>query len=158
LKFFGSIAAPGLTVWENLKHGEEQYVKVAAAAPAGTPASPAAMNAAVYYAVIPDSLVVTLSETVLKRALDRRKAAPSEEKWPGQNLGLKLGRSFVDVWQIATGESSANVGQLRSWGNIPILNELRRAVPEKDRQELYETYWHARLKCPGGGSYVWNEE
>jgi hypothetical protein len=48
--------------------------------------------------------------------------------------------------------------QLRSWGNLPILNEWRRRYPGRDPLELHEQYWHTRLVCPGGGKYVWNDE
>jgi hypothetical protein len=48
--------------------------------------------------------------------------------------------------------------QLASWSNLPILNEWRRRYPNQDPRKLYERYWHARLACPGGGEYVWNEK
>jgi len=61
-------------------------------------------NWTVYYAVTPDSLTVTLSEDLLKRALDGRSpsntnapAVSGVKSWLGRSLGLQVDRKFIDV-------------------------------------------------------------
>jgi hypothetical protein len=46
----------------------------------------------------------------------------------------------------------------RSYDNLPILNELKRRYPNQDPVATYERLWAARLVCPGGGEYVWNDK
>lgn len=59
--------------------------------------------------------------------------------------------------RLSTSDYQAQM-QLRSWANLPILNEWRRRYADRDPLELYGRYWQARLECPGGGRYVWNEQ
>jgi len=41
-------------------------------------------------------------------------------------------------------------------GNPTItIYEIR---PDKDPVTLHERIWHTRLLCPGGGTYVWNDQ
>ena len=47
--------------------------------------------------------------------------------------------------------------QARSWANIPILNEWKRRYPDRDPLALHRQYWGAELRCPGGGTYRWDE-
>jgi len=48
--------------------------------------------------------------------------------------------------------------QVLAWNNLPILNEWKRQFPSEDPVKLHERIWKSKLICPGGGSYVWNEE
>ena len=48
--------------------------------------------------------------------------------------------------------------QASAWSNIPILNEWRRQFPKQDPIQMHEKLWTTRLTCPGGGSYVWNDD
>ena len=48
--------------------------------------------------------------------------------------------------------------QLRSWSNLPILNEWKRLFPNEDPVKVHERLWHVTLICPGGGKYVWNDQ
>jgi len=64
--------APNMASWQNLEYNGRAYVKVAHPR---SSADPDAKDWAVYYAVTPDSLTVTLSESLLKRALDRKALA-----------------------------------------------------------------------------------
>jgi len=47
--------------------------------------------------------------------------------------------------------------QARSRANLPLLNAWKRQSPDHDPQTIYRKYWHARLVCPSGGEYVWNQ-
>src|SRR5262249_35442056 len=134
---------------------------------------------AIYYAPSGESLTITLSEEVLKHALDRRLAREAAEKkpaasgkaasnsaqpWLGSSLCLQVDRQMFEIHNNASsnilGPSSLSdlSLQLRSWSNIPILNEWKRLFPKEDPVKVHERLWHTRLICPGGGQYVWNDE
>ncbi len=167
LRAFIEQTVPGMTIWEALSYKDQPYVKI-------TPAMPEQVagelsNLAVYYVATPRSFVITLSEDLLMRALDRqasRQQAKLEDKeipdtckpWLGANLCLQVNQKFLDVIQTIAAERYQTAMQRRSWGNIPILGEWRRLYPDHDPLELHEKFWNTRLVCPGGGTYVWNEE
>ena len=44
------------------------------------------------------------------------------------------------------------------WDNLPILNEWKRNIPDRDPVEVHRRLWDVELVCPGGGKYVWNEK
>jgi hypothetical protein len=46
--------------------------------------------------------------------------------------------------------------QVRSWNNLPILNEWKRLFPDRDPVAVHRAVWGATLIDPGGGRYVWN--
>lgn len=155
--------SPGMLVWENRKHQDQAYVRVGPSDQAkgqnrGMP------DFAVYYLVTGKALVVSLSEPVVQRAIERIQAAASGKPaaaalppWLGQSLGLQADRKAVQMVSALTRETYREAMQARSWGNLPILNELRRRVPAQDPVALYERLWGTRPICPGGGAYVWNE-
>ena len=158
--------APGLTKWETLKHNEQPYVKI-------TPTDQSPIREleklAVYYAATPESLVVTLSEDLMKRSLDRiaaRREAVAEKKdlpregkpWIGKSLGFQVDRKALELYQPIFGEDYRRLMQQRCWANLPILNEWKRLYPKRNPVDVHETHWQVRLLCPGGGSYIWNED
>jgi len=166
--------APGMTVWESLTYRDQPYVRVKSTEQARRTIGEEA-DVAVYYAPAGDSLTITLSETVLKHALDRRlerEAAAKDGKvaiaaaqpWLGSSLGLQVDRQMFEILNNAgagvLGPSSISetAMQLRSWSNIPILNEWKRLFPGEDPVKVHERLWHTRLICPGGGKYVWNDQ
>jgi hypothetical protein len=112
-----------------------------------------------------DSLVLSLNEGVIKRAIDRGAAPataaasrPAEAGWLGDSMAVKVERKFVDVIFALLREQYQLREQKLAWKAIPILNELRRLRPKEDAVEAYETVFHARLLEPAGGKYVWNAE
>jgi hypothetical protein len=159
--------APDMTQWETLKHGDEPYVKISPTERARG-GLPLVDQLNLYYAFWSDGLVVTLNENVLKRALDRRaarEAAKAEGRelpapprsWLGESMSLQFdGRTVQQLCRTLSGDYRLAL-QLRSWDNLPILNEWRRRYPDRDPVELHEQAWHARMVCPGGGAYVWKE-
>jgi hypothetical protein len=153
-------SAPQMTRWHNAEHRGQAYVKVAGP---DTPNRGDLANLAIYYAVTPKSLVVTLNEGLLKRALDRhidrtnRQAiASAVQPWLGTNLCLQVNQKFFGALEAIFGENYQQSQQLLSWNNLAILNEWKRLYPKEDPVKLHEKFWQARLVCPGGGSYVWN--
>jgi hypothetical protein len=144
-------------------------------------------NMALYYAPSSAGLTVTLNEAVLKRAIDRRIARKAGDKksssntadyatkqaaksapplpWLGDNLCLQVDRKMFDMlgspsFSVLEGPDllSDTAMQLRSWSNLPILNEWKRLFPKEDPVKVHERLWHITLICPGGGKYVWNDQ
>ena len=154
-----------MTTWQNLDYKDQPYVKITSKAP-GDESS--AREFAVCYAATPRSLIVTLSEPLLKRALDRQaaKAAPDKKgskaapanPWLGKNLCASAERKFFDVLQIMTRDNYQTHLQMLAWSNLPILNEWKRLFSDKDPVKVHEQLWGVKLLCPGGGTYVWNEK
>lgn len=154
--------APDLTRWEKLEHNGRSYVKISGAE--GTRGVPEEL--ALYYAATPQALIVTLNEDLLTRALDRQQQ-PSDEPdsrgepqrpWLGESLGLKLEGKALGILEVLFGEDYQLAMQGRCWASLPILNEWKRRFPDRDPKALYERLWNVRLRCPGGGNYVWNEQ
>ncbi len=162
LRAFADQSAPGMAMWQNLNYNGRPYVKVA-------PAQRSARGGAgddwiVYYAVNPDSLTVTMSETLLKRALDRQATrtntavkVPATQPWLGSNICFQAEGKLLNLLQ-KMGRDDGQADQLLAWQNLPILNEWKRLFPDKDPVKLHEDFWGVKLLCPGGGSYVWNAQ
>jgi hypothetical protein len=177
LRGFIEQTSPGLTVWESLTYRDQPYVRIKSTEQARRTIGEEA-DLAIYYAPTADSLTITLSEDVLKHALDRRLerevaekkpvangniASNSAQPWLGSSLCLQVDRQMFEILNSASsnilGPSSlSDAMQLRSWSNIPILNEWKRLFPKEDPVKVHERLWHTQLICPGGGKYVWNDE
>ena len=131
LRAFADQTAPKMTIWQNFEHHGQAYVKVTPSRQAGVGDDMA--NLAIYYAVTPKSLVLTLSEPVLKRALDRqaaREAAKGEDKpgltsvkpWLGTNLCLQIDHQLLSALEALSRDDYQSAQQLLFWNNLPILN------------------------------------
>jgi hypothetical protein len=159
--------APQMTTWESLQYHDQAYVKITAAQMSRAENAPT--NLCVYYAVTPQSLVLTLSEPVLQKALERqqaRQAAGSGTQsnsipttpWLGTNLCLRIDHTFVPMLETMLRDEFRPAQQRLAWSNLPILNEWKRRYPERDPVEVHHQLWHVTLVCPGGGRYTWNEQ
>ncbi len=159
IRAYADQSAPNMVTWENRTHAGLTYVRVA---PAPRNGLGELEKIALYYAPTPEALVLTLSEPLLKRSLDRRAAAKPGESptaaWAGQNLALHANSSVATQFESLMRTSFLQQAQVLSWANLPILNELRRLHPDADPMELYTRYFNARLLDPAGGKYVWNEQ
>ena len=175
IRTFIEQAAPGMTAWETLKYRDQSYVKISATERARS--GNAWDDVAVYYVAGGDALVVTLSEPVLKRAIDRQlarrgktpetKLASSEPRgssprsappWLGENFCLTADGKLVDLLQTIIGKVYHQQMQLRSWANLPVLNEWHARYPNEDPLAIHERFWQTKLVCPGGGQYRWNDQ
>jgi hypothetical protein len=161
--------APRMVVWETRTHRDEPYVKVSVSERAKAELPPTLNDPAVYYAFSSAGLIVTPNEPLLQRYLDRqiaRRTAKSEGKepppaarpWLGSSLCAQFDRKLLEMLGALTAGDYRATMQLRSWGNLPILNEWHRRYPDHDPVELHAKFWQTRLVCPGGGTYVWNDE
>lgn len=180
LRAYVDQTAPGMTAWESLTYRDQPYVKI-------TPTPRAARNTeelqnlAIYYVASGESLLVTLSEPLLKRAIDRQIARdeskakgegkneakgetknetpPSVERpWLGESVGLQARQKALKIVAALSRREYQAMMQQRAWGNLPILNEWKRRYPEQDPLAVHAKFWHEALICPGGGKYVWNPQ
>ncbi len=164
IRTFVETTTPGMTLWNTLKHEEQLYVRVTLAPGAAGKESPLE-DAALYYAASPESLIVTLDDAVMKRALERRVArregaAPETggQPWLGSSMCLQVDREVLSLVQDMADQQYHSAMQRRSWANIAILNEWRHVYPERDPIDVHRQVWTTRLVCPGGGDYVWDEQ
>lgn len=160
--------APGMTTWENRMHGEHPYVRIGASFRSG---GEGAEDFALYYAPTRRALLISTSEDLLQRSLDREAArnqaidaavkapagAPSTHPFLGESVALQAMRRSLDVFPEIMEEDFRLAMQKRAWANLPILNEWKRFFPAEDPIALHERVWKVRLVCPGGGIYVWND-
>lgn len=168
LRAFVEQTSPGMTQWESLQYKNESYVKVSPTERARA-GNEEWEEAALYYSPSGNSLILTPSEAMLKRALDRRIArrkeqldgkqpVASERPWLGASLAMQVDWRLLEaVLRLSSQEYQAMM-QSRAWGTLPILNEWKRRYPDRDPVALHQQLWHTRLLCPGGGTYVWNDE
>jgi hypothetical protein len=172
-------AAPGMVTWEPITYREQAYVKVKPTEQARRGLGEDDINLALYYAPSAQGLTLSLNEDVIKRAIDRRIDGSKEKEgsaakadaakaavmpWLGKNLCLQVDRKMFEILNASSGiwgvggENANQAMQLRSWSNLPILNEWKRLFPNEDPVKVHEQLWHTTLVCPGGGKYVWNDE
>lgn len=166
LRTFAAQAAPKMLTWETLKHRDVPYVKVSPTERARSSVDEFE-NVALYYAASGKSLVVSLNENVVKRAIEReldkgdggseKIESPAAHAWLGESLSLAVDRRLVLPLAHLGRDEYQRLMQSRAWGNLPILNEWRRRYPDEDPLAVHERVWRERLVCPGGGRYVWNE-
>lgn len=158
LRAFVDQSAPNVTRWENRDHGGQRYVRVSeteGARPGGD-----GPRFALYYHTSPRSLTLSLNEDVIKRAIDRQagkaETGKTQPPWLGESLALQIGRRGFEVLGIAGRTEFHDELQVRSWGNLPILNEWKRLFPDRDPVALHQAVWGTTLVDPGGGRYAWN--
>jgi hypothetical protein len=133
LHAFVDQTAPQMTTWNNLEYRGQPYVRIIAKTESGM--GEGAKDLAIYYAATPRSLIVTLSEPLLKRALDRQAErgssgtgdkSPGARPWLGTSLCATAERKFLGVLQTLNRDSYDMHVQSRAWGNLPVLNEWKR--------------------------------
>ena len=178
--------APGMTQWSVQEYEGQKYVRVSPASSAPIPGE--FRELAIYYAVTPRAITLTLSKAVLERTLRREiaqrqessnaesetaspavgKTAPTApelsgaevrrvQEWLGGSLSLRATKSAARIVEAFSNREYESRLRARSWANLPILNEWRRLYPDSDPLDQHERLWGIRLRCPGGGRYVWNE-
>lgn len=158
-------SAPGMLTWETREHNGQAYVKVRATDETRRMmAGEGAGEMALYYAPAADALVVSPNEGVIQRALERRAAAkeagpdaPKPAPWLGECMAMHVGDGAMTVLQALIDTPYHQMLQERAWGGIPILNEWKRRYGADDPVAFHEQHWGARIMCPGGGEYVWND-
>ncbi len=158
LRAFIDQSAPNLTVWENGEHKGRRYVRVTEAE--GALPNNGRPRFSLYYYASPRSLTLSLNEDVVRRSIDRQeekvKAGDEGDPWPGKSLALRVSELGFEALGVSARDPYRDELRLRSWGNLPVLNEWKRLFPDRDPVALHEAAWGATLVDPGGGRYVWN--
>jgi hypothetical protein len=160
--------SPGLTHWESLKYKDQPYVRITPAK-GGAAARGDLENLAIYYTPLSGALVVTPSENMLKRSIDRwlaqekartegKAASPEAKPWLGSNVALRVDRKILGVANALTRDQYRRTMQRHCWANLPILNQWKRLYPDRDPVRVHAAVWGVELVCPGGGKYVWNDK
>ncbi len=146
-------SAPNLAVWENREHRGKRYVRIVGVDDAS--------KIALAYFAGPRSITLSTSEAVIRRAIDRQedgdKAGSKEEPWAGKSLAFRASRRGFEVLGSAGGREFRDTLTIRSWANLPILNEWKRLFPDRDPVQVHEAIWGTTTVDPAGGKYVWNE-
>lgn len=170
LRAFVEQTAPDMLEWQAKRHNEQAYVRVALSEKGRGQAPGEELDKlSIYYASSNGSLTVTLSEAMLKRALDRGVArrSPDAEKKPltqpkrpmlGESFCIQADNSLLKLIEAGVAPEYQRAMQNRAWNNLAILNEWKQRYSEQDPVTLHQQFWQRRLLCPGGGEYRWNEE
>ncbi len=162
-------SAPGMAVWEPQMYKDTPYVKITPTERAKRESREIA-NAAIYYSTVGGALLITPSEVLMKRAMDRQAtpstqpatqpaAAPTTRPWLGDQLCAQF--DAKGLTKVVTSMMNSSIGpELRNkaWENLPILNEWKRLFPDKDPVQVHQRLWQMHLIDPAGGTYVWNEK
>jgi len=143
---------PGTVIWENKKHGGQQYVKVTA-----PNLSLSSKDSAVYYAIRSSSLLVTFNEDSIKGISAGVKGSDSSKmENADSHVALDVSNTFIKAMKTIFGESyQASVRDI-CFKHLPILTEWKKLQPDLDPVEVHQKFSSTRLRCPGG--YSWNEE
>jgi hypothetical protein len=162
LRALADESGPNLTRWEGRTWQEMGYVRIAASESVGL--TEPGREAAIYYVSLPDALVVTPREDLIKQTIDRYKARKAgqpipgtDRAWPGRSAGLRLDREAIDLLAGTMFETPRDQAQIAGWSALPILDEWKRRYPDQDPVALHERLWGVRLVSPAGGSFAWNE-
>ncbi len=158
-------SAPGMLDWDNAEHAGQRYVSVRATEAGMRDMASLFIEFALHYAAGAEGLTLSTSRAVIERALERRAAARAAPPgagdppapWLGRHAGLRVEGRLLDVLSAVLDDPSEGLAQA-SYDNLPILEEWRRLFPGEDPVAVHERLFGQRLTCPGGGSYVWNEE
>ncbi len=153
--------APGMTVWDNQTYKGQPYVRIRPSEPIRSQSNMVS-DLALYYAVTPKALVVSLSDPMVKRAIDRQQAPGTtksfpEPAWLGENMVVHVKGSGMAVAQTLFEHNAEDVLRKRAWGNLIILNEWHRRFDSTPPVGLHQRLWQTKLVCPAGGDYIWNE-
>lgn len=112
-----------------------------------------------YYAVTPKRFVLAFNEEALYPTLDRILASSAGgNQWTGSSVNVQARQEMGGILQAIYRAERDSLMERAAWANIPILNEWRRRYGAESPVEIHEQIWGARLVCPGGGEYVWNDE
>ncbi|MDX1565831.1 MAG: hypothetical protein R3236_10510, partial [Phycisphaeraceae bacterium] len=151
-------SSPGMLIWETAKHNEMPYVRVRPSAQAVADDEDL-KGVTICYAATAKSLVISPSEPLIHRVLDRLaarrrategKPAPqvvdgkkpgAVKPWLGKHVAFQFDAMLPQMLRMLTAEHTAQELRRRSLSNIPILNEWKRLYPDRDPLEVHRQIW-----------------
>jgi hypothetical protein len=146
-------SAPDLLRWSTQERDGHSLVEVRASI-GDAPFS-------IWYATLPEALIVTLREDVLLAAIQRteaRRAGTPEatRTWQGESLALRLDGALLRWIRDLMREETLLASQSIAWSTLPILREYRQRFPERDPFALHAALFGVHLEDPAGGPYFWD--
>ncbi len=162
LRAFADESAPNLTKWETRTWHDVSYVAIAPTESLGL--TEPGRDPHIYYAPLPDMLVLSLREDLIQKAIDRRQARKegksvegSERAWLGKTAGLRIeGDALGSV--LGVFESWSDRDTAAVWSTIPILNEWKLRYPSEDPVRVHERLFGVKLTTPTKQALTWNDE
>lgn len=142
--------APGIVQYRTVSYRGKGYVHVRASE---------GEDLGLWYAALPDELLLSLSEAVVRRAIDRRVDASGDEArqgeaWLGRQVALRVDARGIELLRrLSRGDLVARA-EAESWSSLFILNEWLRLFPGEDPVSVHERLFGARPVCPGGEGYA----
>ncbi|MEO0649715.1 MAG: hypothetical protein AAFZ65_03435 [Planctomycetota bacterium] len=162
LRGMAETSAPGLIEWNTERTDDGRpFVRVASSALSGD-------EMAILYATTPKALIVSFSREALVDALDRWNppedsayeppADDAPTPWLGQSVGFEFTPTALLYLGLLEGGDPRTLARDASWSNLPALEAMRRLAPDEDPVEAHFDHYGERLRCAGGGEYVWDAE
>lgn len=109
-------------------------------------------------------LLLSPNLDVVHRAIDREQsgsgvvfAKQDKENWLGDHMNVKISDEFTDLLEKIFKRDFQRELIYPSWCNVPVLNEWRKHMPQRDSVELYNHMWHQQLIAVDGSGYEWDE-
>jgi hypothetical protein len=154
-----------MTLWTSKSYRKQGYVKISPGKGLeDSLISEGSSPIALYYVPSTRLLTVSLSEEMIKRAIDRnilkreQNASKIKASWSGMSTSLVTSNPIPYLFDLSAGQQIVKKLQKKSWGNIYPLNEWHTLLKKKDPLAYHQEIWHTELLCPGGGKYQWNED
>jgi hypothetical protein len=144
---------PGMTTWQPLDYNNRPYTQVTIRM-----SSAQSPPASIYYAVMPGQLIVTLDESMIRRAIDRAGAKQKTPDWAGDHIAVRVSEKGWSVVELIARESYGRWLQRKAWSNLPILTEWHAHAGKLTESEFHRQFWNASLDSPSGTDYVWNKD
>jgi hypothetical protein len=148
-------SAPDSVKWQTRKSDAGSYVVVSGEE------DEIGSNAQLYYATLPNALLVSLREDILLRAMRREKHKLTEDESkslpaPTQMMLDSSPRFLAGLEGLFDSTDPVRRVQEESWKALPILNEWHRMFPDKDPVAVQVLHYGEDVFCPGGKGYRWN--
>ncbi len=157
--------APGMTLWSNHSHKGQGYVKIAPGQRLESDLIKEGSTAiALYYVPSPKLLTVSLSEQIIKQAIERnlihrdKTATLPKANWGGMSSAFIATNPVTSILDFIMSGNVMNGLQRKSWKNIHALNEWRINLKKENPLAYHKRVWQTELLCPGGGEYEWNQK
>jgi hypothetical protein len=162
LRAFVDESGPNLVKWETRTWHDITYVCISPNESLGL--NEPGRDPHLFYATLPDMLVLSLREDLIQKSIDRRQARKEGKPveggdllWLGKSASLRVdGGAFSTVFGLFDGQSDRNAEA--AWSTIPILNEWKRLFPKEDPVRVHERLFGVRLTTPSNRPLTWNEE
>ena len=101
---------------------------------------------------------------MVHRAIDREQSGSGvvftkqdKENWLGDHMNVKISDEFTALLEKIFEREFQRELIYPSWCNVPVLNEWRKHMPQRDSVELYNHLWHQQLIAVDGSGYEWDE-